>query len=225
MRRIMRSGFMGVAAALSLVGAAYAVPVSAIAVSPSHFSLSIAWGPFGTATGSGAITGSATTDLTAAATNVSTVAGTGSFDVASFSTPGLVFGAVVSDNIHVDVTLPTTTSASGTNPFNLDLGGSVISIDSGQVIQLATPATLFDFSKFPALMTVPAGSLTTLDLGAGLWTVPFTTTSTLLMFGVPVNLTFGTDLTLQILPEPGTLVLLGVGLVGLAAVGARCRRV
>jgi hypothetical protein len=214
---------MGVAASLLLGSAAHAVPVSAIAISPSNLSLSIAWGPFGTATGSGVITGSATTDLTTTAANVSTVGGTAGFNVASFNTPGLVFGAVVADNIHIDVNLPASTNTNGTNPFNPDLGGSVISIDNGQVIQLATPATLFDFSKFPAVMTAPAGSSTTLDLEAGLWTVPFTTTSTLLMFGVPVNFTFGTDLTLQIVPEPGTLVHLGAGFVGLAAVGVRRR--
>lgn len=222
MRRIVRTGFMGVAASVLLVGAAQAVPVNAIAISPSHFNLSLAWSAFGTATGSGVITGSLSTDLRATATNLSLIAGGANFDASSFDAPGLVFGPLAFENFHIDVTLPASASTKGVNPFHPDLAGSVISVDNGQVVQGGS-ATIFDFSKLPAVVTAPTGSLTTLDVGAGLWTVPFTTTSTLLRFGVPANFTFGTDLTLRIIPEPGTLVLLGAGLMGLAAVGVRRR--
>jgi len=65
-------------------------------------------------------------------------------------------------------------------------------------------------------VTAPTGSLSTLDVVAGTWTIPFTSTSTLTTLGQPVNIIIGTDLVLQAVPEPGTLLLLGAGIAGLA---------
>ena len=112
------------------------------------------------------------------------------------------------------VALPPTTSTSGTNPFTPDLVGSVITVDQGFVENGGS--TLFDFSKTPTVVTAPSGSLTTLDVVAGTWTIPFTSTSTLTTLSLPVNIIIGTDLVLQAVPEPGTLLLLGAGVAGLA---------
>ncbi|HME69247.1 MAG TPA: hypothetical protein VKM54_05195 [Myxococcota bacterium] len=121
--RILKNGFLAAAASVLLTGAAHAVPLNAVAIPPSAYSISIAAGVIGTATGSGAITGTASTDITVTPTNVSTVGGSGSFDVADFTAPGSALGVLAFDNFHVDVTLPATTSTNGTNPFNPDLGG------------------------------------------------------------------------------------------------------
>ncbi len=220
--RLMKTG-LAVAASVLLAGAAYAVPVTGVAIAPSNFNISIAADGLGTTTGSGAITGSATTDLTVTSSNASTVGGSGSFNVATFTTapPLVALGATEIDGFHIDVALPATTStAGGPTVFNPDLAGTVVTVDSGFVVQVSTGATLFDFSKSPTVVTAPAGSLTTLDVAAQTWTIPFTTTSSLTTSGVPVNITIGTDLVLAI-PEPGTLLLLGAGLAGLVAVGRR----
>jgi PEP-CTERM motif len=226
--RILRNGLLAASSSVLLAGAAHAAPVSATAIPPSSYSLSISAGALGTASGAGAMTGSASTSLTVVPGGgspdlVTSVGGSGSFNVADFTAPGLALGLLAFDNFHVDVTLPAMTSTNGTIPvFHPDLAGAVVSVDGGQVIQGGS-ATLFDFSKTPVVATAPVGSLTTLDLAAGLWTIPFTATSTLTTFGIPVDIVTGTDLVLQFVPEPGTLTLLGVGVVGLAA--TRRRRV
>ncbi len=141
------------------------------------------------------ITGTASTDITATPSNVSTVGGTGSFNVANFTASGTAFGPLALDNFHISVTLPAMTSTSGgPTVFNPDLGGAIVAVDNGSVSNAS--AVIFDFSKTPIVATAPAGSFSTLDLGAGTWAIPFTTTTTLVFLQVPVSMTFGTDLLL-----------------------------
>jgi len=224
--RTLKHGFLAAAASVLLAGAAHAVPQDFVAIPPSSFNVSFDWGVFGTATGSGAITGTAATDLTVTPTNVSTVDGSGNFSGANLSAPGLSTGPMLFDNFHISLSLPATTSTNGSNPFNPDIGGAVVSVDDGQVLTGSSGEyTLFDFSKTPLVVTAPAGSLTTFDGIAGTWTIPFTETTTGEFIGIPNNITIGTDLVLQTVPEPGTLLLLGVGLAGLAALKARRHRV
>ena len=216
--RILKSGLLLAAATLLLPVAAGAVPFDGTAIAPSNFSLQINAPTLGqNGSGSGAITGSASTDLTFTASNASTVGGSGSFNVATFSIPFL--GTTTLANFAFKVTLPATTSTGGSNPFNPDLGGTVIDVNQGFVE--SSGSTLFDFSKTPTEVTAPSGSLTTLDVVAGTWTIPFTSTSTLTTLGQPVNIVIGTDLVLQAVPEPGTLLLLGAGVAGLVVAGRR----
>jgi len=220
MRRITRTGMLAVAASIFFGSDVHAVSVGFNAISPSSFQLRTDFSNLGSATGSGVVTGSANTDLTATATNVSTVGGSGFFSLSSFIASGLVGGPVAFDNFHITLTLPPTTSTNGSNPFNPDLGGSVIAVDGGQIVQGTT--TLFDFSKSPMVVTSPPGSLTTLNTATGAWTIPLVTASTFTQASPqPFSITIRADLTLQTLPEPGTLLLLGAGLTGLAVVGPR----
>lgn len=213
--RISKLGFFTAAASVLLACAAYAVPVTGTAVPPSALSLSIGAGPLGTASGSGMITGTTTADATVTTTTFSTTGGSGSFSVANFSASGLALGTISLEDFHITVTLPaSTTTTGGPTVFSPDLGGTAISVDNGFVIQGGS-ATLFNFSTSPTIVTAPAGSLTTLDLVAQTWTIPFATTSTLSTLGIPVEIVIGADLVLQIVPEPGTLFLLGAGVAAL----------
>jgi len=125
--RTFKNGFLAFATSVFLAGVAHAVPQNFFAIPPSRFNISFDWGVFGTATGLGAITGTATTDLTVTPTNVSTVGGSGSFSGANFSAPGLLTGPMLFDNFHISLSLPATTSTNGSNPFNLDIGGAIVS--------------------------------------------------------------------------------------------------
>ena len=201
----------------------------------SAFSIAISAGVLGTATGSGAITGVVSTDLTFTPTNVSTVGGTGSLSVANFTAPGLHIGVLAFDDLHITLALPATTNtAGGPTVFNPDLGGTIISVDNGQMIE--GTSTLFDFSKTPIIASAPSPSLTTLDnaltyiIGhqeylAFDWTIPFTAVSTFSTLGIPANITIGMNLEFGAIdipiPEPGTLLLLGAGVAGLAATRRR----
>ena|GEM_PF-2228344 len=219
--RILKSGLLLAAATLLLPVAAGAVPFTGNAIAPSNFNLEITSPALGSGSGSGAITGSASTDLTSTATSVSTVGGSGSFAVGTFTIPFL--GTTTLAGFQFTTALPATTTTSGTNPFNPDLVGTVITVDKGFVENGGS--TLFDFSKTPTVVTAPAGSLTTLDVVTGTWTIPFTSTSTLTTLSLPVNIIIGTDLVLKgaTIPEPGTLLLLSAGLTGLVALGRRKR--
>jgi len=210
--RMLRNGFLAAASSVLLAGAAHAVPLDSTAIPPSNFNLEITSPALGSGSGSGAITGTASTDITITSTNVSTVGGSGTFAVGTFSIPFL--GTTTLAGFGFTVALPATISTSGTNPFTPDLASSVITVDQGFVENGGS--TLFDFSKTPTVVTAPSGLLTTLDVVAGTWTIPFTSTSTLTTLSLPVNIIIGTDLVLQAVPEPGTLLLLGAGVAGLA---------
>jgi hypothetical protein len=223
MMRILKSGLLLAAATLLLPVAAHAVPVQGTAAAGSFFGLSITAGPLGSASGTGAITGTSSTDLTTTSTSAMTTGGTGTFNVANFTAPGLALGTLSINNFKLEVALPPSTNTSGAGGiFHVDLGGTVVTVNQGLVIQGGT-TTLFDFSKTPTVTTAPAGSLTTLDLVKGTWTIPFTSTSTLSTVGIPVDTTIKTNIVLTLIPEPGTVILLGAGLVGLGALARRKR--
>jgi hypothetical protein len=215
------------AATLLLPVAALAVPVTVTGTAGpgSSFGLSIAAGPLGTATGSGAITGTSSTMITHTATTLDTTGGSGVFNVANFTAPGLALGTIALDNFKLSVALPSSThTVGGPGSFDVDLGGTVVTVNQGLVIQGGT-ATLFDFSKTPTVTTAPAGSLSTVTPTT--WTIPFTSTSTLSTVGIPVDITIKTNFVLTgeffTVPEPGTVALLGAGIVGLVALGRRKR--
>ena len=170
---------------------------------------------------SGQITGSMNTDIDLTPTITD---GTGSFSVANFTITGLLLGPLTIQNFHITVTNPSSVTGTGSNPYNVDIGGAVVSVDGGQVV--LGGSTLFNFNTSPTVVTAPPGSNSTLTLGASstTWSIPFTTTSTLSTLGIPVNITIGTQLNLTgpaVVPEPGTVMLVGAGLVGLVAAGRR----
>jgi hypothetical protein len=196
---------------------AQAAPITLTADPSSNFSLGIAAG----SSSSGQITGSMNTDIDLTPTITD---GTGSFSVANFSITGLLLGTLTIQNFHLTVTNPGSVTGTGSNPYNVDIAGAVVSVDGGQVV--LGGSTLFNFNTSPTVVTAPPGSNSTLTLGASstTWSIPFTTVSTLSTLGIPVNITIGTQLNLTgpaVVPEPGTVMLVGAGLVGLVAAGRR----
>ena len=214
-------GFVLSAAMVLGASASSAAPITLNAVAPSAFSLGIAAGALGSGTNSGAITGSMNTDIDLTPT---ITGGSGSFSVANFDITGLLLGTLTIQNFHLTVTNPGSVSGTGSNPYNVDIAGAVVAVDGGQVVLAGS--TLFNFTTSPTVVTAPAGSNSSLDLqpSSTTWTIPFTTLSTLSTLGIPVNITIGTNLILTgpaVIPEPGTVMLVGAGLIGLVAAGRR----
>lgn len=83
--RMLRNGFLAAASSVLLAGAAHAVPLDSTVIPPSKFNLEITSPALGSGSGSGAITGTASTDITITSTNVSTVGSSGTFAVGTFS--------------------------------------------------------------------------------------------------------------------------------------------
>jgi hypothetical protein len=222
--RILKSGLVLFSASLLLAATAQATTFEGNAGAGSHFSISIGADGLGTTSGSGAITGSATADLTTLGSGAVQVnSGSGSFKVANFTTtpPLTALGSTTIEDFAFTTTLAAVTSSNTSNPFTINLGGSKIDVDAGYVIQTSTGMTLFNFATSPLVVTVPSPAPTTLNTATGVWTIPFTTTSTLSTQGIPIDITIATNLVIEAIPEPGTLLLLGAGVTGLLVASRR----
>jgi len=225
----MKKSMLFAVAALLVSGSAQALTLTA--QPGSTFGLGISAGVLGSGSNSGAVAGSLTAGISLnnpvdqnSGVNIAPGAA-GSFTVADFQITGLSLGLLEIKGFGLSVSNPAGAAVAGPNPYTVDLGGSTISVTSGLVI--LGGSTLFDFSSAPINVVAPAGTNTTLDAGlaATNWTIPFTTLSTLSTFGIPVNITISTNLLLSgdsiVVPEPGTVLLIGAGLAGLALAGRR----
>jgi len=187
----------------------------------------------GTSSGSGPVSGTLSADVTATPGSIDVAAGAqGSFQVADFAlvpfAPPFDF-PIVMEGLTFELSAPAGASGSGSSPFAVDLGGWSVAIPTGELHDQRGSGGLYTFFDFGAYNTayggaleflLPAGTVSTLDPVSGLWTIPFTLETTVLVGGIGVELAFDVNLPLAV-PEPGTALLLAIGLASLAGAARR----
>jgi len=216
----MKKLLLAAATALLAAHGAEAVPLTFVAQPGSTFTYTLSTPVLGTATGSGAVTGSlvADVDLTGGTLTIAPGA-SGSFSVADFAATGSALGTLDLVDIVLTLTNPAGAVVPGPDPYTVDLGGSTFSVGGNAMLG----ASSFVYHSGTDTVVVPTGSHSTLTGGASLtWTMPFTTTSSYYDYAMPIDFTFSTNLVLQAVPEPDTMLLLVAGL-GVLAAGARWR--